>query len=163
MLSVPISNHKSNIHLFWSSHSFAHLTFSNAFQWSVFFFSGEFTPKKKPQFPHHPVKVQSGDKFINYWLVLPCRCIHSFISISCFVPQHSFHFIRSCIRTSTPHCKQFIHSITLRYATFTTFRPPALVTFHSFTAHNSSTLSSGIYLPPAKYSPRNFKIQIELL
>lgn len=58
----PISNHKSNIHPFWSSHSLPYLTFPTLSS-GLFPFSATSLPhKNNHDLPHHPIKVQSGDK-----------------------------------------------------------------------------------------------------
>jgi len=86
----------------------------------------------------------------------------------CFMPVRSllrFHFV---FRTSTLHSgsythtsasaprivsSSFIHFAILRNLPFHSRNAP-FAAFIPFTAHNSPTLSSGIYLPPETYSPR---------
>lgn len=75
-------------------------------------------PKENHDFP--TTQSRCSQEINNYSLlpVLPCRYVHSFISFRVSYLNTPFQFIRSHIRTSTPHWKQFIHSIPLRSATF---------------------------------------------
>ena len=65
-----------------------------------------------------------------------------------------FQFIRSHIRISTPHCQQFIHSFRYTPQPSISFQERSVHYIHSFTARNLPALTSGIYIPPATFSPR---------
>lgn len=151
----PISNHKSNIHPFWSSHSLPYLTFPTLSS-GLFPFSATSLPhKNNHDLPHHPIKVQSGDKYIDYWHVLLANAFTTSFPFRVSSLNTPFQFIRSRIRISTPHCSPFIHSFRYTPQPSISFQERSVRSIHSFTASNLSTLTSGIYPPPTTCSPRN--------
>ena len=111
--------------------------------------------KNNHDLPHHPIKVQSGDKYIDYWHVLLANAFTTSFPFRVSSLNTPFQFIRSRIRISTPHCSPFIHSFRYTPQPSISFQERSVRSIHSFTASNLSTLTSGIYPPPTTCSPRN--------
>ncbi len=110
--------------------------------------------KNNHDLPHHPIKVQSGDKYIDYWHVLLANAFTTSFPFRVSSLNTPFQFIRSRIRISTPHCSPFIHSFRYTPQPSISFQERSVRSIHCFTASNPSTLSSGINPPPATFSPR---------